>query len=147
MDMAVGQPGNGNGIVQVDGFRCPTELADLGIAPHRDDLTGGDRDGFGRGPLGIERADASPDECEIDHAHASPFFARDGCTRFGSPGIFGKFGGYGASPAPSASSRSTHSNSLRRSQTVSSISPWTSPSSVKRAGIVAIVKSSVSRPS
>jgi hypothetical protein len=38
-----------------------------------------------------------------------PFFARDGCTRFGSPGIFGKFGGYGASPSPAASSRSTHS--------------------------------------
>ena len=28
---------------------------------------------------------------------ASFFLAREGCTRFGSPGIFGKFGGYGAS--------------------------------------------------
>ena len=49
------------------------------------------------------------------------FFARDGCTRVGSPGIFGKCGGYGASPTPSASSRSTHSSSTRRSQTASSI--------------------------
>ena len=39
------------------------------------------------------------------------FRAREGCTRFGSPGIFGKFGGYGASPTPSRSSRSTHSSS------------------------------------
>ena len=59
----------------------------------------------------------------------APFFARDGWTRFGSPGIFGKFGGYGASPLPSASSRSTHSSSLRRSQTASSMPAWTSPSS------------------
>ena len=44
-----------------------------------------------------------------------------GCTRFGSPGIFGKFGGYGASPTPSFSSRSTHSSSTRRSHTASSI--------------------------
>src|SRR5205814_3756947 len=60
------------------------------------------------------------------------FFAREGWTRFGSPGIFGKLGGYGASPAPSASSRSTHSKSLRRSQTASSMPAWTSPSSAKR---------------
>ncbi len=73
--------------------------------------------------------------------------AGDGWTRFGSPGIFGKFGGYGASPTPAASSRSTHSNSLRRSQTVSSIPAWTSPSSANRAGIVASVKSSVTIPS
>src|SRR5205823_7125360 len=75
------------------------------------------------------------------------FFAREGWTRFGSPGIFGKLGGYGASPAPSASSRSTHSNSLRRSQTASSRPAWTSPSSARRAGMVAMVKSSVSSES
>src|SRR5262249_5813244 len=78
-----------------------------------------------------------------DLAHAS-FFARDGCTRFGSPGIFGKFGGYGASPSPCASSRSTHSSRTRRSHTASSMPLCRSPSSAKRAGIVAIVKSSIS---
>src|SRR5438045_3930421 len=75
------------------------------------------------------------------------FFAAEGWTRFGAPGIFGKFGGYGASPAPSPSSRSTHSNSFRRSQTASSMPACTSPSSAKRAGIVASVKSSVSSES
>src|SRR5438105_12869564 len=59
-------------------------------------------------------------------------FLRDGWTRGGSPGIFGKFGGYGASPRPFCSSRSTHSSSTRRSQTVSSIADCTSPSSAKR---------------
>jgi hypothetical protein len=70
--------------------------------------------------------------------------ARDGWTRFGSPGIFGKFGGYGASPTPSFSSRSTQSSRTRRSQTASSIPACRSPSSAKRCGIDAIVKSSVS---
>ena len=64
---------------------------------------------------------------------ALPERARDGCTRGGSPGIFGKFGGYGASPTPAASSRSTHSSSTRRSQTVSSIAACTSPSEANRA--------------
>src|SRR5690348_2453412 len=147
MDVAVGQPRDDDCAVDVDGLPRRTELPDLGIAAHRHDLAVGDREGGRGGPLRIEGADARAHDREVDLAHASPLLAREGWTRFGSPGIFGKFGGYGASPAPSASSRSTHSRSLRRSQTVSSIFAWTSPSSANRAGMVASVKSSVSRAS
>jgi Transposase len=71
--------------------------------------------------------------------------ARLGCTRIGSPSIFGKFGGYGASPRPrSRSSRSAHSSSGSIDQATSSMPACRSPRSAKRAGIVAIVKSSVS---
>src|SRR6478672_11411918 len=147
MDVAVAEPRNHDGVVQVDGLCRRIKLANLSIAPDRDDLAAGDRDGFRRRQLGIERAHTRPDKRDVDLAHTSPFFAREGWTRFGSPCIFGKFGGYGASPAPSASSRSTHSKSLRRSQTASSMPAWTSPSSAKRPGIVASVKSSVSRAS
>src|SRR5438105_11559421 len=144
MDVAVGKPGDDGGVVQVDGLRRRSELADLGVASHREDLAAGDRDRFCRRPLGIVRADARPDERQIDLAHASPFFAREGWTRFGSPGIFGKLGGYGASPAPSDSSRSTQPSSTRRSHTASSIPSCRSPSCANRAGMVAMVKSSIS---
>ena len=50
----------------------------------------------------------------------------------------------GASPTPSFSSRSTHSSRTRRSHTASSMPACRSPSSAKRAGIVAMEKSSVS---
>jgi predicted CxxxxCH...CXXCH cytochrome family protein len=50
----------------------------------------------------------------------------------------------GASPTTSCSSRSTHSSSTRRSQTLSSIPAWTSPTAANLAGMVAILKSSVS---
>src|SRR6185437_5372358 len=140
---AVGQPGDDGGAVQVDRLRArPGELANLAVAAHRDDLAAGDPHRGRPRPLRIERPHASAHERKVELAHAPPLRARDGWTRFGSPGIFGKLGGYGASPAPSASSRSTHSNSLRRSQTASSMPAWTSPSSANRAGIVASVKSS-----
>jgi hypothetical protein len=55
-----------------------------------------------------------PDRQADAVAQGYVFFARDGCTRFGSPGIFGKFGGYGASPTSCASSRSTHSSETQK---------------------------------
>src|SRR4051812_29656952 len=61
----------------------------------------------------------------------------DGCTRGGSPSIFGKFGGYGASPRPCwSSSRSDQSSSSEMSKTASSIPACRSPSSANRAGMV-----------
>ena len=94
------------------------------------------------------RPERRPDDPSVEALLAlsgeRSFFARDGCTRLGSPGIFGKFGGYGASPTPSASSRSTHSSSTPRSFTASSIPACTSPSSAKRACIETSVKSSLS---
>ena len=70
--------------------------------------------------------------------------ARDGCTRGGSPGIFGKFGGYGASPTPGRLVALDPLEQHPRSQTVSSMPACTSPSLANRAGMVASVKSSVS---
>ena len=101
------------------------------------------------------RPDKDPDQCtwrevrpppqaDRPDGHSASFLALLGCTRFGSPGIFGKFGGYGASPSPSASSRSTHSSRTRRSHTAASMPACRSPSSAKRGGSDAIVKSSVS---
>ena len=60
------------------------------------------------------------------------------------PASSGSSAGTAPPRRPAASSRSTHSSSTRRSQTASSIAACTSPSSAKRAGIVASVKSSVS---
>src|SRR5439155_25431749 len=89
-------------------------------------------------------ATCRPRSACADQPVSDGFLAREGCTRGGSPGIFGKLGGYGASPSPSFSSRSTHSRRRRRSQTASSMPAWTSPIAAKRAGIVVIVKSSFS---
>ena len=77
MDVAVGQPRDDDRAVQVDGLPGRAELADLGIAPDRDDLTVGYRERRRGRQLGIERADARPDEREVDHAPPA-FFARDG---------------------------------------------------------------------
>src|SRR6185437_15220340 len=99
----------------------------------------------GQGPRPVHLARGAPAApAGRSHGGSASFLARDGWTRFGSPGIFGKFGGYGASPTPSDSSRSTHSSSTRRSHTASSIPSCRSPSCAKRGGIVAMVKSSIS---
>ncbi len=58
-----------------------------------------------QGPEGLHvarsAARAEPERPDVRVAARYFFLAREGCTRFGSPGIFGNCGGYGASPTPS----------------------------------------------
>ncbi len=80
---------------------------------------------------------------------AAPFFpaplAREGATRLPSRSPFAKCGGHGASPSPAASSRAASSSSGSSEPGAASIAAWASPSSAKRCGALATVKSAGSQ--